>query len=141
MIWLAAAAFADPVEEAAPEATPTFRPPIREIDYPNYVDAAGAQLTWPEVRELSAGTSALGEVRRRRIGRTLVRAMFAGATAVEAWGTWKLATEEKWTAYPLGMQTGFTGLCAILSITSAPHDIQADRALVLGEVNGALRHR
>ena len=136
MIWLAAVAFADDPPPVDP-----IRPPVKEIDFPRYVDAVGTPLTWDQVREMSAGTDALARIRARRVGRTAVRLMFLSATAVEIWGTAQLAQEGRWTAPLLGVQAGFTGLCGVLSITSAPHDIQADHAIVLDAVNGALRRR
>jgi hypothetical protein len=123
------------------EEPPVVRPPVKEIDHPRYVDALGTPLTWDQIRDLAVGTDALARIRERRVGRTAVRLMFLSATALETWGTVELAQQGRWTAPLLGVQAGLTGLCGILSITSAPHDIQADHAIVLDAVNGALRRR
>lgn len=116
--------------------------PIAEVDHPTYRDAAGATLTWGEVRDLAEGSDALRQVRRRRLGRTVLRATFAAATAVEVWGTYQLAQRPDDTlAYPLGAQAALTGLCGVLLWTSLPSDRMEDRALVVDAVNAKLRGR
>lgn len=138
MIWFVLSAAAAPPSEA-PEGVPQL--PITEIDHPRYVDAAGEPVSWSEVRTLAVGTGALGRVRQRRIGRTLVRITFAAATAVEVWGTMELArpivegVPDSWFAVPLGAQATLTGLCGVLSWTRAPQDRMEDRAIVLDAVN------
>jgi hypothetical protein len=64
---------------------------------------------------------------------------FAGAFAVEAWGTARLARADSWVALPLGAQTGLTGLCEVLMWTRIPSDRVADRAIVLAGANDAAR--
>jgi hypothetical protein len=115
----------------------SVQPPISEVDHPRYVDATGAPLTWAEVRSMAAGSEAMALVHRRQVGRNLVRAMFVGATALEAWGTVELAQRGRWTSYALGAQTGLTGLCAVLSFTNAPTAWAEDRALLVNGVNAA----
>ena len=94
-------------------------------------------MSWSDVRALSANTGALGQVRRRRVGRTVLRLTFAAATVAEVWGTAELARRGRWTAYPLAAQASLTGLCEVLLWTRAPHDWIEDRALVLGAANSA----
>lgn len=115
--------------------------PIVEVDHPAYKDAAGTALTWGQVRDLAEGTDALGEVRRRRAGRTLLRATFAAATAVEIWGTVELAERDHYLAWPLGAQAALTGLCSVLLWTRMPGDRLEDRALVVDAVNARLSGR
>jgi hypothetical protein len=118
----------------------SLRGPISEIDHPRYADAGGTTLTWAEVKELSAPTDSLAQVRRRRLGRTLVRTMFLSATALEAWGTLELSRMPKARlgTYMLAGQTAFTGVCAIVSFTSAPNDRLEDRAIILQGANQVL---
>ena len=116
-------------------ATPPVAP-IREVDHPTYVDASGAAVTWAEVHELASHTDALQQIRRRRLGRTVLRFGFAAATAVEAWGAARLFSEDHWLGYPLAGQAGFTGLCGVLAWTSLPQDRQEDRAILVDAANG-----
>ena len=118
-------------------AEPLPRTPITELDHPRYLDALGEPVSWSEVRSLSADTGALGQVRRRRLGRTVLRLTFAVATVAEVWGTVELARQRNWAAYPLAAQASLTGLCEVLLWTRAPQDWREDRALVLGAVNQA----
>jgi hypothetical protein len=120
---------------------PALDPPITEVDHPRYVDARGTPVDWSDVRGLAAGSGALGDVRKRVVGRNLVRAMFAGATVLEAWGAAELAERDLWTQYLLGAQAGVTGLCAVVSFTSGIQGREEDRAIVLNEVNAMGRHR
>jgi hypothetical protein len=129
MILLVSAAFAE-----APVAFP-----VRELEHPAYLDALDRPLTWQQVKELSRPTDALDRVALRRAGRTTTRAAFLAATALEVWGTYELARRDSWVALPLGLQAGFTGLCAVLSITNAPNARVEDRAIVLGALNDQRR--
>lgn len=125
----------------ADEPTPVLHAPIREVDFPDFVDAAGTPVSWSQVHELAVGTDALARVHRREVGRNLVRVMFVTATALEAWGTVELADRGLWTKYLLGAQTGFTGACAIVSFTTGIEGRREDRAILLNEVNANLGHR
>ncbi len=130
MIWLAIApALAAPVA------------PIREVEHPRYVDAAGAELTWGDVRELARDTDARRKVTQRRVGRTLLRSVFAGATAVEVWGATELARRDNYLWAPLAGQAALTGACAVLLWTRAPGERLEDRALLLNGLNASLRTR
>ncbi|MCA9494661.1 MAG: hypothetical protein KC621_32255, partial [Myxococcales bacterium] len=111
---------------------------LRELDHPSYVDEAGTVLPWVDVKALAAPTDALGQVRARRAGRTALKVGFAAATALEAWGTWELARRDSLVAIPLGIQTGFTGLCEVLLWTRIPEDRRRDRAIVLDAANARL---
>jgi hypothetical protein len=132
LIFLGVALAADPV---------SIRGPITEIDHPRYVDAAGTQLSWVEVKDLSSSTDSLRQVRRRKLGRTLVRTMFLSATALEVWGTWQLSKDPQLVTYLLAGQTAFTGACAVVSFTSAPHDRLEDRAIILQGANQVVQRR
>ena len=139
MIWFALSASAEP--SVPGELHPT---PITELEHPRYVDAAGAPVSWSEVRALSAESGALGQVRRRRLGRTVLRVVFAAATAVEVWGVNEIARRPRppdshvpWTVYPLAAQASLTGLCEVLLWTRAPQDRIEDRALVLDAANAS----
>lgn len=125
-------------QEVAPQ---TLYPPLAEIEHPRYTDAVGTQLTWGEIRDLSSSTDALRDVRHRKLGRTLVRTMFIAASTAEIWGTWQLARDQRWLAYPLGAQATVTSLCAVLSFTAAPQDRVEDRAIVLRGANQAVMRR
>lgn len=116
-------------------------PPFTETDHPRYVDAAGVPLMWADIKDLASETDALKEVRRRRLGRTLVRAMFLSASAAEIAGTLQLASNRHWTTYLLGTQAAFTSMCAVVSITSAPGARREDRAIILNSATLAARRR
>jgi hypothetical protein len=133
-VWVAVALAADPV---------SVRGPITEIEHPRYVDAGETPLMWAEVKDLSSSTDALRQVRRRRLGRTLVRTMFLSATALEVWGTWQLSRypDRRLGTYLLAGQTAFTGACAVVSFTSAPHDRLEDRAIILQGANQMVQRR
>lgn len=118
-----------------------LRPPIREIDHPRYADASGRPLHWREVKDLARGSDALGQVRRRRAGRTVLRVLFAGTAGVEVWGTYQLARRDDWVALPLGVQTAATSLAAVLLWTNLPSQVLEDRALVVEGANGVLGRR
>ena len=100
-------------------------------------------MSWSEVRALSADSGALGQVRRRRLGRTVLRVVFAAATAVEVWGATEIARQRPpgedipWVVYPLAAQASLTGLCEVLLWTRAPQDRIEDRALVLDAANAS----
>lgn len=113
------------------------RTPITELDHPNYLDAAGEPVSWSQIRAWSADTGALGRVRRRRLGRTVLRVAFAAATVAEVWGTTELARHGHWTAYPLAAQASLTGLCEVLLWTRLPQDRIEDHALVVDALNQA----
>ncbi|MEZ4236694.1 MAG: hypothetical protein R3F59_11175 [Myxococcota bacterium] len=120
------------------------QPPLVEIDHPRYADALGEPLDWDEVRDLARGTGALGQVRRRRAGRWVLRGLFAGATATAAWGTFELARLDEgrnWPALPLGLQTASLGLCEVLLWTNTPSAILEDRTIIVGGANRALGWR
>jgi hypothetical protein len=117
---------------AAQPAPPTG--PLRELEHPRYVDEAGTVYTWPQVKDL-ADPAALRRVRERRAGRAVLKAVFAGATAVEVWGTLELAERGSILTAPLGIQAGFTGLAAVLLWAREPSDVRRDRALVVESVN------
>ena len=95
-------------------------------------------MKWRDVRKIARGTDAARYVRSRRRGRTLLRAVFAGATAVEVWGTWQLVRRDNFLALPLGAQAASTGAVAILLWTSGPQQRREDRALLLSGANGVL---
>lgn len=78
-------------------------------------------------------------MRRRRLGRTVLRFTFAAVTAVEAWGAYELARDESVWAYPLAAQAGFTGLCEALMFTGIPSWRTEDRAILLAGANGWVR--
>lgn len=115
--------------------------PVTEVSHPMYVDAAGATVRWPDLRQLSRKTDERGLVKRRRLGRTFLGLAFAGATAVEVWGGIQLAQDERvrWVAYPVFVQAAFTGACAVLTWTRLPGDVREDRAILLNGVNAKLR--
>ena len=113
--------------------------PIEEVEHPRYVDIAGTDIAWSEIEALARGTEAARKVRRRRLGRTLLRFTFAGATALEAWGTYELARRDNHLWLPLAGQASLTGACAVLLWTSMPADRASDRALLLNGVNNRLR--
>ncbi len=124
MIWAAvAAAQSVPVGD------------VRELQHPAYVHEAGVVFPWRDVRALAAPESR-GEVRGRRFGRAALKVVFAGATALEVYGAWKLAEQDSIAAIPLGVQAGFTGLAELLLWSRIPSDRRVDRAIVLDDVNG-----
>ncbi len=110
-----------------------------ELEHPTYRDAAGTVLRWRHVRQLARGTDGARRVRARRWGRTVLRVLFAGVTAVEVWGTWQLARQENYLALPLGAQAASTGLVATLLWTGAPQQRREDRALIVQSVNQKVR--
>jgi hypothetical protein len=116
-----------------------WAPPIEELEHPTYQDARGQQVRWSEVRQIASHTDAPGRVRRRQAGRTVLRAVFAGATVLETWGTVQLVRNDSYWAAPLGAQAGFTGLAAVLLWTRMPQDRREDRALLLDASNAWLR--
>lgn len=136
MIFLVLSAGAQTLDPVEP------RTPITELDHPRYLDAAGEPVDWRQIRAWSADTGALGQIRRRQLGRTLLRLTFAAATVAEVWGVVQIArrTEEprnRWPMYPLAAQASLTGLCEVLLWTRMPGDRVEDRAFVLGAVNRA----
>ncbi len=106
-------------------------PPFEEVDHPSYRDAAGQPLDWSRIRELAAQSDARRRVRRRRLGRNVLRFAFAGLTAVEVWGTVQLANRGNYLAVPLGVQAAATGAAAVLLWTQAPGDRREDRAILV----------
>lgn len=123
--WLGAAAMAGP---------PPPTGDLRELDHPRYVDEAGVVYGWDDVRALS-DPAALHRVRDRRLGRAVLKVVFAGATAAEVWGTVALVDRGSILAGPLGLQTAFTGAAAVLLWAREPSDVRRDRAIVVDAVN------
>jgi hypothetical protein len=124
-LWCALAAAAEPAPTGA----------LRELDHPRYVDEAGVVFDWGQVRSL-ADPSARRAVHARRAGRFTLGVVFAGATALEVWGTTELAERGSILTAPLAIQAGFTGLAGVLLWTRLPSDVRRDRAIVLESVNG-----
>jgi hypothetical protein len=118
-----------------------LRPPLVEIDHPRYADATGRPVRWGEVKALARDSDAIGRVRRRRLGRTVLRVTFTGAAAVEVWGTARLASDDSWVALPLAVQTAATSVCAVLLWTNLPSAVVEDRSIVLAGANGVLGGR
>ncbi len=131
--WLSVALSQAPVTQEAQRVAP-----IEVVKHPRYEDAAGAEVPWSEVRQLARTTGAIGRVRRRRVGRTVLRIALASVTALEVWGTLELARRDSYLAAPLGAQAGVTGLAAILMWTRMPSDLQSDRAELLEAANARL---
>ncbi|MEN0061426.1 MAG: hypothetical protein AAGA48_04700 [Myxococcota bacterium] len=126
---LAVAALAAPPVPSDP-----LVPPLDEVDHPRYEDANGQPIDWREIRSLAAKSDARRRVRGRRLGRNVLRFSFAGLTALEVWGTVRLANRGNFFAVPLAVQAAATGGAAILLWTQMPGDRREDRAILL---NGA----
>ena len=129
------------IAPASAGAVEGVRGPLEEIAHPTYRDANGTVLDWGDVREIARRSDAIRRVRRRRLGRTVLRTVFAGATAVEAWGTWRLAQQRNYLALPLGAQAASSGIVTVLLFTSAPQAVREDRAIVLRGANQVLGSR
>ena len=127
----AALALAGPPERA-------WVPPFTEIDHPTYQDADGRAVDWARLRELAARSDARRRVRRRRLGRNVLRFSFAGLTALEVWGAVQLANRRSYLAAPLAVQAATTGAAAVLLWTQAPGDRREDRAILIDGASGVL---
>ena len=112
-------------------AQPTVVPPFEEVSHPRYQDAEGQPIDWARIRELAASSDARRQVRQRRLGRNVLRFSFAGLTALEVWGTVRLANRGNFLAVPLAVQASATGLAAVLLWTQAPGDRREDRAILI----------
>ena len=69
----------------------------------------------------------------------MLRVLFAGVTAAEAWGASELARSESPLWAPLALQATMTGGAGVLLWTQMPQDRAEDRALLLQGVNARLR--
>jgi len=126
---------------ATPSSDPPLVPPFEEVDHPTYEDANGQPVDWARIRKLAARTDARRRVRQRRLGRNALRFAFAGVTALEVWGTVRLAERGNYLAVPLAVQAASTGAVAILLWTQMPGDRREDRAILVGGAERVLETR
>lgn len=133
VIWCFAVAMAAPPEP--------LLPPFEAIDHPRYQDANRQPIEWKDLRKIAARSDARKRVRSRRVARNVLRFAFAGVTAVEVWGTVRLARRGNFFAIPLGVQASATGAAAILLWTQMPGDRREDRAILLEGAESVLERR
>ena len=112
-----------------------LRLPVRELEHPRYLDANDTPVPWREVAAVARRTDVMGGIRRRRLGKNVLRVLFCGAAAAEAYGTVKLVERESDWAWVLGAQAGLTGAAGVLLFTEIPRNRRIERAEMLRAAN------
>ncbi len=136
MIWALALAWA---ADGPGDVPPAWSLPLREDQHPRYLDVRDQPVRWSEIRPIARETDVMRRVRKRRLGRSVLRVLFTSAAVAEGYGTVHLIQRESDWAWVVGAQTGFTALAAGLLWADIPRSRRIDHAEMLDAANAYLR--